>query len=152
MMAIHKPMIGLVLGLGAALALGGCATTGETMPAKSTDGVFVHISSGADQPHDVLMGLRMAQLMSEEHPALVYFDVGGIDIVLAEGPDLEMSPFGSSHDMIADLLARDVTLFACPGCLKATGHTADELMPGVKVAEKDAFFDFAEGRILTIDY
>lgn len=151
-MSFHTSMVGLLLGTSAALAIGGCTTTGETMPAKSTDGVFVHISSGADEMHDVLMGLRMAQLMSEEHPTLVYFDVNGIDIVLADGPDLQMEPFGSSHDMIADLLERNATLFACPGCLKATGHTPDELIAGVKVAEKDAFFDFAEGRILTIDY
>jgi hypothetical protein len=36
--------------------------------------------------------------------------------------------------------------------LKAAGRTPADLMPGVKVADKDAFFSFTRGRILTLDY
>jgi hypothetical protein len=43
-------------------------------------------------------------------------------------------------------------VFACPSCLEAWGNTPQQLMPGVKVARKEAFFDFTRGRILTMDY
>jgi hypothetical protein len=38
------------------------------------------------------------------------------------------------------------------GCLKAAGKTADDLAPGVQIADKDKFFSFTRGRILTLDY
>ncbi|TVS10562.1 MAG: hypothetical protein EA424_25190 [Planctomycetaceae bacterium] len=40
----------------------------------------------------------------------------------------------------------------CPGCLKAAGKTAADLAPGVEIADKDRFFSFTKGRILTLDY
>lgn len=49
-------------------------------------------------------------------------------------------------------LVAAVTLMACPGCLKAAGKSVGDLAPGVKVAEKEAFFSFTRGRILTLDY
>jgi hypothetical protein len=39
-----------------------------------------------------------------------------------------------------------------PGLLEGRGKTPADLMPGVKVADKDAFFSFTKGRILTLDY
>jgi hypothetical protein len=41
---------------------------------------------------------------------------------------------------------------ACPGCLKSAGKTADDLMPGVAIADKKQFFSFTKGRILSLDY
>ena len=129
----------------------GCAATSNARTATK-DGVFVHIKSGPDHPHSVLMGLRMAQMMSADQDVLVYFDVDGINAVLQGAPDLKMDPFGSSHAMIQDLVARKVPVYACPGCLKALGKKPEQLMPGVMVAEKQAFFTFTQGRILTLDY
>ena len=129
----------------------GCASTSNRSSA-SRDGAFIHIQSGPEHAHNVLMGLRMAQIMSTERDVLVYFDVDGIGVVVEDARDLAMEPFGSSHAMIADLVDRGATLFACPGCLEAAGKTPDDLVGGVRVAEKGAFFDFTEGRILTLDY
>lgn len=53
---------------------------------------------------------------------------------------------------MAELIEMGITIFACPGCLKAAGKTPADLMPGVKVADEDAFFSFTKGRILTLDY
>ena len=135
----------------AAVFFSGCATTHERSAADS-GGAFVHIKSGPDETHRVMMGLRMAQIMAEDRDVLVYLDVDAIGLVLRDSPDLAMEPFGSSHAAIRDLIDRGVTVFACPGCLQAAGNTPEDLMPGVRVAEKDAFFDFTDGRILTIDY
>ncbi|MCC7145328.1 MAG: DsrE family protein [Phycisphaeraceae bacterium] len=133
------------------LLLGGCASTGQSNSSVQ-DGVFVHIKSGPDQAHSVLMGLRMAQMMSADRDVLVYFDVDGIEVVLKDAPDLQMAPLGSSQAMLKDLLTRRVPVYACPGCLKAAGKTPEQLAPGVQVAQKEAFFRFTQGRILTLDY
>jgi predicted peroxiredoxin len=129
----------------------GCAST-PCNQAAASGGAFIHIKSGPDHAHAVLMGLRMAQLMAEDRDALVYVDVDGINAVVQGAPDLNMEPFGSSHAMLQDLIKRGVPVYACPGCLKALGKSPEQLMPGIKVAEKQAFFAFTKGRILTLDY
>jgi predicted peroxiredoxin len=116
------------------------------------DGVFIHISHGSEDAHRVLMGLQMATLMSETQDVLVYFDIKGIEVVLNNAEDLTFSHFPSSKTNLKTLLEKGVTVYACPGCLKAAGKTADDLMEGINVAEKDGFFNFTKGRILTIDY
>lgn len=118
----------------------------------SRDGVLVHITHGNDDPHAVLMGLKKAVMMSEDHDVLVYFDVKGVEVVLKEAPDLAHAPFPSSKTQLKDLMEKGVGLLACPGCLKAAGKKPEDLMPGVQVAVKDAFFDFTRGRILTFAY
>jgi len=125
----------------------------EAEPAQPVrDGVFVHISHGYEDVHRVLMGLQMAALMMETHDVLVYFDIKGIEVVLKDSEDIEYRQFPSSHTQLARLMENGITVMACPGCLKAMDKTPDDLMEGVKVANKDAFFSFTEGRILTIDY
>jgi predicted peroxiredoxin len=116
------------------------------------DGVVIHVSHGADDPHRVLMGLRMAELMADDRDVLVYFDIAGIEVVLADAPDLTHAEFPSSATQVAKLMELGVPLYACPGCLAAAGRTPEDLADGIQVAEKDAFFDFTEGRILTLDY
>ena len=116
------------------------------------DGVFLHISSGQESPHRVLMALKMAELMAEDRDVIVYFDIKGIEVVLADAPNIQHATFPSSHDQIQNLLDLSVPLYACPGCLQAAGKTPDDLRAGIQVANKDAFFDFTDGRILTLDY
>lgn len=141
-----------VSGVAAIATMGvGCASTINHEQAPR-DGAFIHIKSGPDQAHAAMMGLRMAQLMSADRDVLVYCDIDGIGLVLDDSPELKMEPFGSSRAMVDDLIARDVPVFACPGCLKAAGKTPDDLADGVRVAEKEAFFGFTRGRILTLDY
>lgn len=116
------------------------------------DGVFVHVTKGAEDPHAVLMALKMASLMSEDHDALMYFDLKGVNIVLKDADDLKFRAFDSSKTQLKALIENGVPLYVCPGCLEAAGKTPDDVMPGVMIANKAAFFDFTRGRILTIDY
>ncbi len=116
------------------------------------DGVFIHISHGPEDAHRVLMALKMAELMAADRDVLVYLDIHGIEIVLADAPDIEFSHFPSSRAQIARLLELGVPIYACPGCLKAAEKEPGDLADGIQVAEKDAFFNFTEGRILTLDY
>jgi predicted peroxiredoxin len=116
------------------------------------DGVFLHISHGVDAPHRVLMALSMAEMMAESRDVLVYFDIEGIEVVVKDAPDLTYSHFPGSKAQLEKLIEMGIGVYACPGCLKAAGKTPADLMPGVQVADKDAFFAFTRGRILTLDY
>ncbi len=124
----------------------------KTEPEKKTDGVFIHISKGADDPHSVLMALMLADKFSTSNDVLVFFDKDGIDMVTEQAPNLEMEPFDSSDDIIERLLNRGVDILACPACMTVAGVEKEDLKNGVKLAEKERFLDFTEGRILTLDY
>lgn len=125
-------------------------TLEKSIPPK--DGLFVHISHGYDDPHRVLMGLNMAVMMSEQKDVAVYIDITGVNFVLKGAEDINYSHFPSAQTSIQKLIEMDVPVMVCPGCLKAAGKTAEDVMEGVMIADKERFFDFTGGRILTIDY
>lgn len=114
------------------------------------DGLFIHISS--NDPHRVLMALRMAEMMAVDHDVMIYFDILGIEAVLKTAPDLTYAQFPSLHAQLAKLSESGIPLQACPACLEAAGKTADDLTTGVTLANKEKFFNFTKGRILTLDY
>ncbi len=116
------------------------------------DGVFVHISSGPDAPHRLLMALNMASMMAREHDVLVYFDIDAVHAVLKDSPEVSYAHFPTLHTQLSALQDIGVTLMACPGCLKAAGKTADDLADGIQLADRSQFFSFTKGRILTLDY
>ncbi len=131
------------------VALAATFSSAEPVP---RDGVFIHISSGPDQAHRVLMALNMANMMAEEHDVLIYFDIDAIHVVLADAPDIMYAHFPSSHAALDQLLAAEVTLMVCPGCLKAAGKSLEDVRSGIRPADRKAFFSFTKGRILTLDY
>jgi predicted peroxiredoxin len=98
------------------------------------------------------MALKMASHMIEDKDVLVYFDIKGIEVVLKDSKDLTYSNFPSSHTQLKNLVAKGVHFYVCPGCLEAAGKKPEDVMQGVKIADKQAFFDFTKGRILTLDY
>lgn len=120
--------------------------------AETRDGVFVHISHGTDDPHRLLMALNMANMMSTDHPVVIYFDIKAVEAVLKESKDVRFAHFPSLKTQLAELAKRGVTMMACPGCLKVAGKTPADLAPGVQVADKAKFFSFTSGRIITLDY
>jgi len=119
---------------------------------KKTDGVFIHISKGAADTHDVLMALMLADKFSTSNDVLVFFDKEGIEMVTEEAPNLEMDPFDPSDEIFKRLLANGATILACPACMKVAGVEKEDLREGVKLAEKEMFLNFTEGRILSLDY
>ena len=124
----------------------------QSEPESKTDGAFIHISKGAEDTHDVLMALMLADKFSTSNDVLVFFDKQGIEMVIEGAPNLEMDPFDPSDEIFERLVELNVTILACPACLKVAGYEAGDLRDGVKIAEKEKFFDFTEGRILTLDY
>ena len=80
------------------------ASVAQEPAAEVKDGVFVHISHGGDDPHRLLMGLKMAEVMSEQRDVLVYLDIKAIEVVLKEAEDVAFSHFTSSNAQIEALL------------------------------------------------
>jgi predicted peroxiredoxin len=116
------------------------------------DGIFVHITEGYNDPHRVLMPLKMANMMAMDKDVLVYLDIKAVDLVLKTSRDMEYADFDPLKTQLQGLIDKKVGVFACPTCLKLAGHTPEELMVGVQVANKEAFFNFTKGRIITLDY
>lgn len=129
-------------------------TEAENLPEADppTDGAFIHISKGEADTHDVLMALMLADKFSTSNDVLVFFDKEGIGMVTQDAPNLEMDPFDTSDEIFKRLINNGATILACPACMQVSGVEESDLRAGVKVAEKEMFFDFTEGRILTLDY
>ena len=129
-------------------------TEGEGVPEPEpkTDGAFIHISKGSADTHDVLMALMLADKFSTSNDVLVFFDKEGIEMVTRDAPNLELEPFDNSDAIFERLVNLDVTILACPACMQVAGVEEGDLREGVQIAEKEQFFEFTEGRILSLDY
>ena len=76
----------------------------------------------------------------------------GIFIHISHGPE-------DAHRVLmalnmANLMSetKDVLVYFDIKGVEVAGRTPEDLMPGIQVADKDGFFNFTKGRILTIDY
>jgi predicted peroxiredoxin len=116
------------------------------------DGVFIHITESYNDPHRVLMPLKMAVMMSMDKDVLVYMDIHAVELLVKGSKDLNYADFESVHTYIKQLTDKGVGVYACPTCLKIAGFKPEDLMEGVQVAQKDKFFNFTKGRIITLDY
>ncbi len=116
------------------------------------DGMLIHITKGYDDPHSVLMPLKMATMMAVDKDVLVYMDIDAVGLLVKEAKDLNHPDFESAHTYIKQLAEKNVGVYACPTCLKVAGFQPEDLMEGVQAAQKDKFFDFTKGRIITLDY
>jgi len=154
--------IGLILIVGA-IALSSCnnakqenataqemQTVTKSEPVK--DGILIHITEGYNDPHKVLMPLKMAVMMSEDKDVLVYMDIHAVELLVKDAKDLNFSGFESFQTYIKQLVDKKVGVYACPTCLKVAGYTPDDLMDGVQTAQKDKFFSFTKGKVITLDY
>lgn len=132
------------------------AVTAEKQSMTSTDtprdGVFIHITESYNDPHRVLMPLKMAVMMADDKDVLVYMDIHAVELLVKGAKDLKYADFESFQTYIKMLLDKKVGVYACPTCLKLAGFKAEDLMDGVQVAQKDKFFNFTKGRIIALDY
>jgi predicted peroxiredoxin len=122
------------------------------MEIKIKDGVFIHISRGEDDPHRVLMALTLAEKMSVDKDVLVFFDIKGVEVPLKNGKAIAFKEFETAQKLLPKLIDRGVLVCVCPMCLKAANYQPEDLIEGVRIAEKEAFFNFTQGRILSLDY
>jgi predicted peroxiredoxin len=116
------------------------------------DGVFIHIQNSYKAPQKVLMPLKMAKIMSTDKDVLIYLDIDAVKFVVKGAADISKGEFKSAHSYLKELLAKNVDVIVCPSCLKEAGYSKDDLMAGIKLAEKEKFFNFTKGRIISLDY
>jgi len=119
---------------------------------SARDGVFIHITESYTDPHRVLMPLKMATLMAEDKDVIVYMDIHAVELLVKGAKDLKFADFESAQTYIKGLVDKKTGVYACPTCLKIAGFKPEDLMEGVQIAQKDRFFNFTKGRILTLDY
>jgi predicted peroxiredoxin len=125
----------------------------DPAPTPPQEGVFVHVSHGADDPHRLLMAFKMAVTMAESgRGVLVYCDIEAVNLLTKDAVDLAMEPFPPSGTLLARMLELGVRVRACPTCMKVAGIEASDLRVGVKTADREEFFGFVPGRILSLDY
>jgi predicted peroxiredoxin len=122
------------------------------LPENPRDGVFVHITQCYDDPHRVLMPLKMATLMSQDKDVIVYMDIHAVNLLVKGSKDIEFADFETAHAYVKKLIDSNVGVYACPTCLKIAGYKPEDLLDGIQVAEKEKFFNFTKGRIITFDY
>ena len=132
--------------------MAGMKTDSVASCCSTKDGLFIHISSGYDNPHKVLMALKMAAMVSMEEDVLVYIDIKGVDMVMKSSKDMKFKDFPTLYELLDQLAAKKVTVMACPTCLKVAGYNPEDLRPGIILAEKNKFFNFTKGKIVTLDY
>ena len=99
------------------------------------------------------MALRMAEIMQEQRDVLVYFDIKGIEVCLKNAPDIQFAQMPSSKAQIAEAAGQegdDHGLSRMPPGGRA--RRPEDLAEGIQIADKDKFFTFTKGRILTLDY
>lgn len=116
------------------------------------DGIFIHITKGYDDAHEVLMPLKMASMMAQDKDVLVYLDIEAVNIVVKDAKDVQFHEFESAHTYLKKIKELGGTIMACPTCLKIAGFKPEDLREGVEVANKEKFFNFTKGRIITLDY
>lgn len=116
------------------------------------DGVFIHITQSYNDPHRVLMPLKMAVMMSKDKDVLVYNDIKSVELFVKGAKDMQYSDYESFQTYIKQLIDNKVGVYVCPTCLKEAGYKPEDLMEGVQIAQKDKFFNFTKGRIITLDY
>jgi predicted peroxiredoxin len=120
---------------------------------ETTDGMFIHLSHGAEDPQRVLMALNMADLMSENKDVLLYFDIKAVHVVLKDAENIILkTDMPGSRDLLARLISKGVNLQVCPGCLAFAGKSINDVMDGIILADKEKFFNFTDGKIISVDY
>ena len=124
----------------------------EIVKENVRDGLFIHITEAYDDAHEVLMPLKMASMMAQDKDVLVYMDIDAVKLLVKDAKDLQYSEFESAHTYIKKIKELGGTVMACPTCLKIAGYKPEDLREGVEIANKDKFYNFTKGRILTLDY
>lgn len=120
---------------------------------EARDGVFIHITHGREDAHRLLMGFKMALNMAEAgKDVIIYCDIEAVKTLTEKAKDIKLKEFLSLHEMITKLHGMNIKIMACPTCMKVAGINEKQLRKEVIVANRDYFFNFTKGRILTLDY
>lgn len=115
--------------------------------------MIVHISSGIDEPHSIMMGLQKALKASEAGTKVfVFFDVEATDAAL-QTTNIKFADFAPSQSIINDIVAKGSEVYVCPHCLMVNGNQMTEVQTNIKELAIDSIAKFTEGSaVTTLDY
>ena len=94
----------------------------------------------------------MADIMATDKDILIYMDIDAVKLLTQDAEDIAYAHFTPLHESLQKLLDMGVAIFACPGCMRAHGLSPEELREGIQVAQKDKFFNFTRGNIVSLSY
>lgn len=131
-----------LLGIGAGLA--GLGTISAAQPATQAGQgrtLFV-VSHGSDDPNRAVLGLLLATVAAKKGSAVqVWMTLGGAEVAHRKKVEALTSPIfaamGSASSLLAELVAKGVTLKVCPPCAAAAGAKGEERHPAVEEAGGD---------------
>jgi predicted peroxiredoxin len=98
------------------------------------------------------MPLKLATMMAKDKDVIVYMDIHAVELLVKGAKALNFADFESAQAYIKQLFDKKVGVYACPICLKIAGFKTEDLLEGVQIAQKEKFFNFTQGRIITLDY
>jgi predicted peroxiredoxin len=114
--------------------------------------LLVHVSSGIEDPHSIMMGINKALKANEAGmDVMIFFDVKATDAVL-DSTDITFADFAPSKTLINQLINDGVEVYVCPHCLMVNGNNINEVMPGVKELTMESMMKFSSGGVTTLDY
>ncbi len=77
------------------------------------DGVFIHITESYNDPHRVLMPLKMAGIMTADKDVIVYLDIHAVELLVKGAKDITYAEYESFQTYLKQLIDKKVGLFAC---------------------------------------
>jgi predicted peroxiredoxin len=135
--------VGIVVGMAVLFSVGVVWPTAGVAAAKDSPDLVLNVTSGQEDLHAVTMALQLAGhglnagrevtlFLNVRAPALARKDLS--DKVAFHGnPPLQK--------MLTDLMARGARIIVCPACATVMGVSETDLLPGVKLATREALFD-----------
>jgi predicted peroxiredoxin len=91
-------------------------------------------------------------MMAKDKDVLVYLDIHAVELVTKTSKDMQFADFAPLKELLQGLIDQKVGVYACPTCMKIANIKPEDLMEGIQVAQKEKFFNFTKGKIITLDY
>jgi len=110
-------------------------------------------SSGENDPHAVTMALQLAgHALDAGRTTVLFFNVRGVTTPTVGFP--ETLSFGDRpiRELLSGLMERGAEVHVCPHCLAALEVSEADLLPGVKVTNREALFGFMGEQTVVFTY
>ena len=111
------------------LMLCGLATT---TVAEEQGSLFINMTS--DDSHRATMGIGFGQSqLGRGHPVTIFLNDRGVHMASS----MNASQYAAQQSLLADIMAKGGTVYACPSCLKHYGIAQADLMKGIRVSNPE---------------
>lgn len=134
--------LGLVAVVALAVVLTPALRSATADQAAAKPSFVLNITSGSEDLHSVTMALQLAgHALDDGRDVSLFFNVRGPELARADLSE-KVAFHGNPpiRKMIASLQERGATVIACPHCMEVLGVTADDLLPGARVATRELLF------------